>query len=30
VTTMPGFVSTVRHIVRKDCTVEFRSREMFN
>lgn len=26
--TMPGFASTVRHIVRKDCTVEFRSREI--
>ncbi len=26
--TMPGFASTVGHIVRKDCTVEFRSREI--
>jgi heme exporter protein CcmB len=26
--TMPGFGSTVLHIVRKDCTVEFRSREI--
>jgi heme exporter protein B len=26
--TMPGFASTVRHIVLKDCTVEFRSREI--
>ena len=26
--TMPGFASTVRHIVSKDCTVEFRSREI--
>jgi heme exporter protein CcmB len=25
---LPGFASTVRHIVAKDCTVEFRSREI--
>jgi heme exporter protein CcmB len=25
---LPGFASTVRHIVTKDCTVEFRSREI--